>query len=285
MKKVLILVFILFASAYSQQKDSLINFQSPPNIKKFADFLFCEKDYLRAAIEYEKYLSVIPTDSVRFKIGLSFLYMNKFDKAANHFMKVEKSSNLFKDAEIFYYRSIFEEKEFYLFRKKYSESSLSGISILNISKLFYLTYLFTSDSLPEKDNFLMPFSNEEKQSIKCFYEWKENPPLKSSVKAALFSVIFPGAGKFYTKNYSDGIIAAIATGLFAYLAYDNFNASHNFRGWLFSGVSAFFYAGSIYGSAASAQIYNAKISFDFQTDVINFLSDKNYYTPQNNFCE
>ena len=69
----------------------------------------------------------------------------------------------------------------------------------------------------------------------------------------------PGLGKVYTENYIDGFFAAFLTGVFGYMAYTDFNAEHDARGWIFTGVSAFFYTGSIYGSAASAQIYNAKI--------------------------
>ena len=53
--KVVSIIFILFTSVLPQQ----IDFQSPQNIKLFADFLFCDKDYLRAIDEYEKYLKLI----------------------------------------------------------------------------------------------------------------------------------------------------------------------------------------------------------------------------------
>ena len=99
------------------------------------------------------------------------------------------------------------------------------------------------------------------------------------------SALIPGSGKIYAGEIGDGIIAAIATGLCGYLAYDNFKAKHNFRGWLFGGLSAFFYAGNIYGSAASAQIYNAGIQFDFVNDVKIYLNKKNYFTPEYEFCK
>ena len=46
-------VLELFASILLAQEKQ-IDFNSEKNIKKFADYLFCDKDYLRAAEEYQK---------------------------------------------------------------------------------------------------------------------------------------------------------------------------------------------------------------------------------------
>jgi hypothetical protein len=51
--RVMILIFLFTSSLLPQQVD----FQSPQNIKLFADFLFCEKDYLRAIEEFEIFRS------------------------------------------------------------------------------------------------------------------------------------------------------------------------------------------------------------------------------------
>ena len=77
----------------------------------------------------------------------------------------------------------------------------------------------------------------------------------------------------------------LATGLLAFLAYDNFRADHEARAWIFTGLGAFFYAGNIYGSIASAQIFNAKIDFDFNEGLRLFLEKENYFLPQYDFCK
>ena len=84
----------------------------------------------------------------------------------------------------------------------------------------------------------------------------------------------------YVGEWGDGIMALITTGLFAFLAYDNFRADHNTRAWIFTGLGAFFYAGNIYGSVAAAQIYNAKIAFEFEDCLNLYLEHKNYFTPE-----
>jgi hypothetical protein len=88
----------------------------------------------------------------------------------------------------------------------------------------------------------------------------------------------------YVGEWGDGITGFLLTGLFAFLAYDNFKADQNTRAWIFTGIGAFFYAGNIYGSIAATQIYNAKINFDFQNGLNLFLQQENYFLPDYDFC-
>jgi hypothetical protein len=54
---------------------------------------------------------------------------------------------------------------------------------------------------------------------------------------------------------------------------------------LFSGLAAGFYLGNIYGSVASAQIFNAKVDFNFLNDLTEFLLSKNYFINEIDFCK
>jgi TM2 domain-containing membrane protein YozV len=137
----------------------------------------------------------------------------------------------------------------------------------------------------DKEKFLQPFEADERHIVSDFYDLKLNPPYKSELTAAILSTLIPGAGKIYTKDYSDGIIAFLVTGLMSYISYRDFKADHKFRGWLFAGLTAFFYGGNIYGSIASAQIYNAGINFKLNSDMKFFLEEKNYFVPDYEFCK
>ena len=279
----IICIISLFYSQVFSQNDSSgqKGIYSPVNIKKFADFLFCTEDYLRAAMEYEKYLNINFNDTVEFKIGLAYSYTENYKRSESWFKRVNKSSHYFNDAQDQYFKSLFESGDYYSMRNDF-------VNKFNISetarKLYYLSYLFTGDKLPPQKDFFSSFSSGEKMTVKKFYLEKKNPPYKSETAAVIMSILIPGTGKIYSGHLGDGIIAAIATGLCGYLAYDNFKAEHNFRGWIFSGLTAFFYAGNIYGSAASAQIYNAGIQFDFEKDVKLFLEKQNYFMPEYGFC-
>lgn len=279
---IICLIFLFHSQAFSQKDSSgKADINSPANIKKFADYLFCTEDYLRAALEYEKYLNNNYNDTVEFKIGLSYSYIGKYKKSLSWFQRINTSSHYFSNAQDEYFKSLFGLGDYHILRNE----SLNKFNISKeTEKLYYFSYFFTDDKLPPQKDFLSSFSFEEKRTVKKYYREKKNPPYKSETAAILMSILIPGTGKIYSGHLGDGILAAIATGLCGYLAYDNFKAKHNFRGWIFSGLTAFFYTGNIYGSAASAQIYNAGIRFNFERDVKLYLEKQNYFKPEYGFC-
>lgn len=267
---------------FSQQ----IDFQSPENIKLFADFLFCDNDYLRAIDEYEKYLVTVEDDSVQFKIAIGYSSMNDCEKAINKLSLIKKTSPFYEQSKIELLKSLYLQNidsAFYL----YADIIMNSKSIYsnNAYRFKNTSLLLSKEELPEKEKFLIPFDDEEKKTISDLYDLKKNPPYKSEVFSGILSAIIPGAGKIYTKEYGDGITAFLLTGLFAYLAYTNFEHDHPTRAWIFTALGAGFYAGNIYGSIASAQIFNAKINFEFDQGVKLYLEEKNYYTPVYDFCK
>ncbi len=284
MKKLIIFLFLLTSFSFAQEKNPSGNIDlfSPPNIKIFGDYLYCQKDYLRAIGEYQRYLSLVSNDTIEFKIALAYSGMGDFNKAEEKFEQIKSNSPFYSDAKLEEIKSLFQAGDFIEFRNYFKKDS-TGFNKAN--SLYYFSFFLTNDSLPSEQKFLDAFPKEDLVKVKKFYEWKKNPPEKSPVAAAILSAIIPGAGKFYTHKYADGIWAFIASVGFAYLSYDNFHAKHNFRGWLFGGLAAGFYAGNIYGAAASAQIYNAKIHFDFVNDLKSFLTARNYFLPIFNFCK
>lgn len=283
MKIFLLSIILLPFISFPQNNNYMRSFQdlhSPANIKKFADFLFCSGDYLRSIDEYKKYLQSSEDDTVEFKIGLALSGMKKFSEAADYFAQTKKNSSLYLQNEIEYEKALLQAGDFNLLRSRYDKTAKST----ELKRLNYLSYFYGND-FPVMDEFLFAFPAGNRDQIKKLYEWKSNPPIKSEITAVILSVLIPGAGKFYIEEYGDGIAAFVATALFGYLSYDNFKADHKFRGWLFAGISAFFYAGNIYGSAAGVPIYNAKLYFDFYNNLDAYLDKQNYFLPEYGFCK
>jgi hypothetical protein len=282
---ILVSEFVFVRSSFCQTDSTRqANIYSPRNILLFADYLFCQKDYLRAISEYEKYLSVISNDTIKFKIALSFLNMKKYEEAEAGFAGLGPSSVFFNSAQLKIAQSIFLKKDLPGLEKFYLNASSYNYSGSEMIKSIYLYSLFYEDiMLPGENDFVNSFPDSNRITIRKFYSYKENLPYRSPVLASILSTIIPGSGKIYTGNYSDGIMSTILTGLLAFLSYDNFKAKHYFRGWLWSGLAAFFYAGNIYGSAASAQIFNAKINFDFTTELDLYIKNINYFIPEDEF--
>ena len=242
--------------------------------------MFSEKDYLRSVFEYEKLLQYGKNDTIEFKISVAYQLMGKYDLALQGFSEINKKSVYYDESEREYYKTLF-------LSDKYDElqNKLVGNDVKDYQRLLYLSYLFTSVKLPEEQNFLSIFPSSEEENLQNFFNEKENPPYKSSLLAGLFSALIPGSGKIYLGEIGDGITAFIASSLFAFLSYDNFRANHNFRGWLFSGIGFFFYAGNIYGSVAAAQIYNARVDYEYKEKLKEYLNDKNYFIERNDFVK
>ncbi len=291
--KNLIALSIIFLSSlvFSQTvNDDTNNIKSPSNILRFADYLFCEKDYLRAIDEYKSYLSKIDNDTVKFKIGLAYSGMADYRKSNEIYFDTKWGNKLAQPAKDETYKNYFLEKKFKELDsvKNSCDLGVDNDPVTASCRLYYFSKLYgneleNNEWLLDKEKYLSVFSGEAKEIINQFYYEGTSLPYRSPTFAAVLSAIIPGAGKIYSSQYTDGFTSLLVTGLLSFLSYDNFRANHNFRGWLFGGLAAYFYAGNIYGSAAAAQIYNAGVSFGFHLKLDSFIKKQNYFIPKYDF--
>jgi TM2 domain-containing membrane protein YozV len=279
---ILCIVFFIipFASGYGQPARNN-NYFSPDKRLQFGTYLYKDKDYLRAANEFKEYLKINSSDTIQFRLSNSFFKVGRFTEASDNFKGLFFSSTISEEARLMFFESSFFENDFNKFR------SIADQDIYNSSKyrkeierLKFISYFFDNTAFPAENIFLEPFPDSVQSQIAKFYIQRKIPSYKSPATAAILSTLLPGAGKIYTGEIGDGITALATTALSAYLAYTNFKADHQFRGWLFTGLTAFFYSGNIYGSAASAQIYNARIRFDFDKEVKFYFEQRNYFLPK-----
>jgi TM2 domain-containing membrane protein YozV len=264
-----------------------INFHSPENIKRFADYLFCEGDYLRAVEEYESIQDIMRNDTINFKIMLAYSEIGLYQLSSLNY-NISPGSLLEEDGGKLFLKNRFLETPYSFFQ--ISELGTypfpnDSANLNYFNQLTSISYLFSSVDGITKDEIINPFEKIEKEIVSSFYEWKADPPYKSPALAGALSAVIPGSGKMYMGEWGDGITALLATGLLAFLAYDNFRADHTTRAWIFTGLGAFFYAGNIYGSVAAAQIFNARIDFEFNDGLKLFLEKKNYFLPEYEFCK
>lgn len=281
-KQLLIIYLILLNSVQFAQN---LDLKSPQNIKSFADYLFCEKDYLRAIDEYENYLRIKENDSIQFKVAYGFLEMGRFENAIQNFAKVKPTSAFYEATKIEKLKTFYLLNDSLKFISEADSIITSESPFANNALKLKNVSLLLTNNLPDKNKFLKPFDAYQKEDVLSFYNQKTNTGYKSGTVAGILSAIIPGSGKIYTENYSDGITAFLFTGLFGYLAYTNFDHDHNLRAWIFTAVASGFYAGNVYGSVASAQIFNARINFEFDKGVKLFLENNNYFMPDYDFCK
>ncbi len=284
MRKFLAIIFLFSFSVRSQSTS--FDFHSPQNIKKFADYLYCEGDYLRAVEEYTSIRDIFLGDTTNFKIMLCYSNLNLYNHVFNSYLYGNFSA-FREDAQMLYLKNEFL-LDSTVFHSNYSDNNFSFEMDLTVANYFHklksIYFIETRSDEMNKEILLGPFDSIQKGKVESFVDMSLNPGYKSSVLAGIFSAIIPGSGKMYVGEWGDGITGLLLTGLFAFLAYDNFKADHTTRAWIFTGIGAFFYAGNIYGSIASAQIFNAKIDFDFSNGLKLFLEQENYFLPKYDFC-
>jgi TM2 domain-containing membrane protein YozV len=278
-KNIFLLLFFISCNIYPQQ-NVYLNLHSPQNIKKFADYLYCNEDYLRAANEYDNYSNYIKDDTINYKAALCYLNIGNYAEANARFGGLYASS-FSEQSKLQSLRCSFMSENYSEVMNTVNRQQDFTIKYSQEYNRFALfSYLKSVESYPFNEIWLNSIPDEQQSAIKKFLDRKQNPDYKSPLLASIFSTLLPGSGKIYTERYEDGITAFIITGLFAYLGYDNFHSKHYFSGWLFSGLGFLFYAGNVYGSAASAQIYNAKVDFQFNADLDSFFRQNDYFLPK-----
>jgi len=278
----LLLSFLSFR-ALNAQSDKLSPFHKLDNIRKFGDFLFCQGDYLRSFYEYGNYLKKENNDTLRFKIALAFQRMKRFDEASVYFADMFFNSDFENESRNEYFKTLFLAERFSEIEKYSKDNFYLPTDTLNVPKKLAVTAFLFGDLLPDSSEFVRLFPSRRYAKMLDFYKRRKNLTVKNPYIAAGLSAFVPGLGKIYTENYGDGVTAFIFTSLLGYITYDNFRAGHSFRGWVFAGLTAWIYAGNVYGSFASAQIFNAKLRFDFKEEVKRFLEKVNYFLPSYKF--
>lgn len=262
------LLFLALSVLNEAQEHSSILF-SKENTLKFADYLFSEEDYLRAIMEYNRYLNLEANDSFLLKIADGYFRMQRYDESNSYYQKLFNTS-LHSGAVKGYALNEFLTGRFASLRQL--KESDPGII-----RLKFLSQLYPSEPLPDKDQINILFPEKSHHRLLDFYNSKAKPPYKSELTASLLSTLIPGSGKIYTRNYGDGITAFIVTSVLSYIAYDNFRAGHDTRAWIFTGIGGLFYAGNIYGSATAAAIHNAQLQIAYRQELDLFIKNNNYF--------
>jgi len=277
--QLILLSFFVTVNIFGQSSEN--PFLSLSNRLKFAANLYEQKDFIRAFDEYRYLLMSAPNDTLRLNAGLALRGTGRFEEAEDYFKGLFFFSDLKDYAKLEFLKTEFIRKNYSNFynllnNKVYLPDSYKP----ELQRLRYFGLLIEKKAqLPDSGKFVSVFPKDYKNEIGDFYYRKQHPGMKNPLLAAALSTVLPGAGKFYTENYSDGAVALIFTGLFYGLAVHNFSKDKNIAGAVYAGIGLFFHAGSIYGSATSAQIYNAGKLLEFQSKLIDYAQNHKYFLP------
>jgi len=246
---------------------------SPENILRFADHLYEEKDYVRAAAEYRRYLSYgdVPPSAaapIYFKIGLCYRLAQDYPKSITAFQAVIEKFPRSEAAEGSYFQVAYGHflggryDESLSFVDAFSLKVGSDEKRLKLAQLKGLNYLYQKNWQKAEDH-LRSLNEKAAQSpltaaLKTFAEEGKRLPRKSPFLAGVMSAVIPGTGKIYAGRTSDGLLSLLTIAVTGWQACEGFHEDgvRSVKGWIYGSLGAFFYLGNIYGSVATVRIFN-----------------------------
>ncbi len=283
MHKLLLIILLTTTLLSFTAAEEPIEYYTPENVHKFADFLYQQGDFRRAAGEYQRYLFFISKEGtdierIRYKIALCYRFAGDSEQAIQNFETVLRLHPQSQFASRAYYQigatyflmDQFEQSVQFLRealphitdRQQHAEAEqLIGISYLMQKQWSEASTVFKtlggSDVLTVRG----------KASVYHNYaEAGAQLPTRSPFLAGALSTILPGAGRLYAGfRIGDALTSLITVGVAGWQAYDGFSRDglSSAKGWTLGTLCGIFYVGNIYGSVISARVYNRHIEDEF----------------------
>lgn len=281
--KVIPLMLILL-DVSMRGEDSHFEYFAPRNIYSFAECLFNDGQYDRAAGEYSRFLFAADSfpgkaDSIFFKIALCYRYSEKYKESINYFHKIidgYKESSLLDESYLeiglcYSFSNSYEQSNEIL--KSYFVSDSPSRLDVPARQLIALNHIQRKE-WDQAREFIYGMDVSSDQLL-SFIEKGQNLPRKSAFISGLLSTVIPGAGKFYCNRPMDGVHSLVTVGITGWQAYEGFNEDgiHSVKGWIFGVLGGIFYLGNIYGSVVAADIYNQEQDVVFKISVNKYLNE------------
>ena len=249
--------------------------------QKYAEYLFSSRQHTLAAEEFER-LVYFDRNNVSFKYylvksyrlsgdlnsGINRIYSfygNSPDTMpqalATEYLKLELLSD-----SLSVVRSFTQQKN----RLSLRNTAIVQSCNLLLSGDYYQANILAEDAAVKNPDFPSDLKYLSEKAVKIKF--------KSPFIAAGFSAIIPGTGKFYTKNWSDGVVSMLFVVANAWQAYRGFN-DHGIKsgyGWTFASLSASFYIGNIFGAVKAARRYNKNKQNEIDNQVFDFVRSDSF---------
>ena len=243
---------------------------------RFAEQTMEKGDYLRAVVEFERFLQFFPEDkrvpNARLLIARCYMKAKDYESARKVLNEVMKDyagtlvggKALFLMGECYYEQGLYEEAERY-FRgvvAAYPELELRNNAVYRIGWIQMQTGKWheASETFKNVGAGSPLFSNAQDLSTKSLSA--ELLPYKDPTTAGALSVV-PGLGHAYCERYKDGLVAFLLNGLFIWATIEAFHEDQEVLGGILGFVELGLYSGTIYSAVNSAHKHNRKLKNDF----------------------
>ncbi|MFH1860190.1 MAG: tetratricopeptide repeat protein [bacterium] len=252
----------------------------------FADYLFSQGDYYRAAGEYQRVIFTATRGTTSnqnkehiqkamFRIGLCYQKSKQWDTALTYFEGLlkqqlygRKAATLITDAIKFEIGMTHYLKGTYPQAIKIFQCLLDSDKLSDYSRyMLGWCYLKQMDWTKAGDEFgrISPDSSiyTFSQELAEFAKNGDKLQHKSSLIAGMMSMLFPGTGQMYLHRFGDGTFSMLLTLGTTWLGHHYSQQGDKAAGNILSGLGCIFYGGNIYGAAASAKLLNASCQANY----------------------
>lgn len=251
-----------------------IDYHQPANIRKFADYLFAQGDYLRAAGEYQRYLFSQPAaldDDILRRIAESYRLGGQPDHAVQ-FLQAQSDSNAarYELGATYFLMERYDESIDFL---KESQGLFQGGEyrwksqmLIGMSKLTQKRWESAIQHFDQFDLSGTPEAVSHRVSVyKRYGEAGKALPSKSPLLAGFLSTVLPGSGRVYVGRLNDALLTVFFLGVLGWGTYDGFseNGISSRKGWTLGTLGGIFYLGNVYGSVVAAQTHNRRAEATF----------------------
>lgn len=258
-----------------------IDYYAPENVRKFADFLYEQGDYLRAAGEYQRYLFYEPqkSEQIRYKIALCYRFAGQTEQAIQNFQRLLRahpegrftSQAYYQIGATYFLQDQFEQSAQFLREvlphvtdaRQHAEGEL----LIGLSYLMQKQWSEAGEVFKTLQRSGVPSVSQKAAMYHSYAKNGADLSTRSPFLAGALSTVVPGAGRLYTGRFSDALTSLFIVGLTGWQAYDGFQRDglSSVKGWTLGTLSGIFYVGNIYGSIISARLYNRRVADEFLT--------------------
>jgi tetratricopeptide (TPR) repeat protein len=257
------LCLILYSTTgFSQDKADSLSSRTlaPTDVLRFARFLYDQKNYGRALLEYKRYYFIDPrNDSAAMTIGLCYKNNRQYRQAESWFRElnataidtgIKKAARdeipvcCYLDQDYRQCLSLLEQVASSAFPYRFL-MIFCYIQERNWAMAQTILKLVNEDSLSQNDLLIYRTVSNAVQQV-------SHLPKKSPAIGALLSLV-PGAGNMYAGRYGDGFFSLVMVGGAYAASYWCYHEDNRTAALLTGGTGFIFHLGNIFGSAVAAK--------------------------------
>ncbi|MCX7987143.1 MAG: hypothetical protein N2662_09415 [Bacteroidales bacterium] len=218
-------------------------------------------------------------DSIYFYRGYAYYQLKQLDSATYNFIKVRNPDSLANKAKFFaIVAAIYNDKpklcDSISRTVKHTSQIISDLKkVCDLGIALYQSDMEKYRTLSDQISLSSYLLSNEIQGLSRTYETLLNKRKKSPTKAAIFSAIIPGSGKWYLGRKGQAIASFLTVGILGGISAELIakNGWYNFFSISAITTTAIFYGGNIYGSYYLGKYVNRRLDEKIKQDVQYYI--------------